>query len=93
MKYLEGINFQTNDRAYINSHFEEEQACANVSKKETTVKSASAQKDDSLSKVPPEFSGVPAENIKLNIVRLEQAMEAELASIESRYRQKIDYLK
>jgi hypothetical protein len=45
-----------------------------------------------MTELPAEFEGVPAGKIKENIKRLEQAMEAELETIRSRYMEKISYM-
>jgi hypothetical protein len=43
--------------------------------------------------MPAEFKGVPADKIKLNILRMEKDMEAELQTIRARYENKLEVMR
>ena len=90
------MNFD--DKAYLKSHFDEEesnveqQMIKDGNKQEVTQPVASQEEEKVEEDLPEEFKGVKPEMIERNIRRLELDMEAEILTIKARYTDKIAHL-
>ena len=91
MKYIKGVNMNFDDKAYLQSHFEEEESGLQDQQIQQTGQNVGAA-SETTAELPEEFKGVKPEMIEQNIRRLEIDMEAEIATIRMRYIDKIDNL-
>ena len=95
MKYIKGVNMNFDDKAYLQSHFEEEESgLAQQQIQQQAVNNNNFDDEDNdLAELPDEFKGVKPQMIEQNIRRLEMDMEAEISTIRQRYTDKIDNMK
>ena len=91
MKYIKGVNMNFDDKAYLQSHFNEEEESGMVEQQIQTGQKV-AEIDTDQQELPEEFRGVKPEMIEQNIKRLEMDMDAEILTIKMRYHDKIDHL-
>ena len=82
------MNFD--DKAYLKSHFEEEEQNIEQQLIKDGAKPEVAEEPEE--ELPDEFVGVKPEMIERNIRRLELDMQAEIETIKARYTGKISHL-
>ena len=90
MKYIKGVNMNFDDKAYLKSHFEEEEQ--NMEQQILKDGSKPEAVEEPEEDLPDEFVGVKPEMIERNIRRLELDMQAEIETIKARYTGKISHL-